>query len=270
LTLHSKIEVMRFSLLAVPIIAVIGGAAYFFAAAKASSVRFEARVRPAPPAAVAAQDVLADESDRIIISTFLAAPVLSDKQNFDLVRAAGRRYMRRKLSYQAAEQMVAAGKIDGASLDGLRKQMESARQVCDVVEGMGRVQAMAAAAQSAWELELRLADMPGMKGLAEKYDGSGSFSETDLEVLATQFKATYGRALPVSTRGESPVHRSMGFDHTGRFDVAVNPSAPEGVWVRRYLTGKGVPFLAFRSAVRGQATGAHIHIGKPSTRAPRG
>jgi hypothetical protein len=40
--------------------------------------------------------------------------------------------------------------------------------------------------------------------------------------------------------------------------------------VRRYLIAKGVPFLAFRGAVRGQATGAHIHIGLPSSRIPRG
>jgi len=118
-------------------------------------------------------------------------------------------------------------------------------------------------------MELRLANMPSMKGLAEKYDGSGSFSEADLETLEREFKTTYGHVLPVSSRGESPVHRSMGFDHSGRFDVALNPSAPEGVWVRRYLTGKRVPFLAFRGAVRGQATGAHIHIGKPSTRTPK-
>jgi hypothetical protein len=63
----------------------------------------------------------------------------------------------------------------------------------------------------------------------------------------------------------------MGFDHRGRFDVAVGPSQPEGVWARRYLTEKHVTFLAFRSAVPGQATGAHIHIGPPSShRAPKG
>jgi len=61
----------------------------------------------------------------------------------------------------------------------------------------------------------------------------------------------------------------MGFDHRGRFDVALNPGGAEGAWVRRYLTAKRVLFLAFRGAVRGQATGAHIHIGKPSTRTPK-
>ena len=68
----------------------------------------------------------------------------------------------------------------------------------------------------------------------------------------------------------SAVHRAMGFDHHGRFDLAVSPSQPEGVWARRYLTEKHVTFFAFRSAVPGRATGAHIHIGPASThRAPK-
>ena len=262
-------EAMRFFALAVPALVVIGGAAYFFAGAKASTARFEEHVRPEAPPAVAAQDLLADESDREVVRKYLAMPTLSDQQNGMLLRAAGRRFMRRKMSYQQAEKMAALGQIDTAALDGLRTEMESSRKVCDVVEGLGQKQEMAAAAQSAWEMELRMANMPSMKGLAEKYDGASSFSEADLGVLEAEFKTVYGRSLPVSTRGESPLHRSMGFDHTGRFDVALNPSAPEGVWVRRYLTGKRVPFLAFRGAVRGQATGAHIHIGKPSTRAPK-
>jgi hypothetical protein len=48
--------------------------------------------------------------------------------------------------------------------------------------------------------------------------------------------------------------------------VALSPSQPQGVWARRYLTEKHVTFFAFRSAVPGKATGAHIHIGPASTR----
>jgi len=134
-----------------------------------------------------------------------------------------------------------------------------------ILQSFGRTQELAAAAQADWELESRLANMPGMKGLAERFNGSSSFSEADLDDLDRSFFGSFRRHLPVSTRGESAVHRAMGFDHTGRFDVALNPSGTEGTWVRSYLTGKSVSFLAFRSAVPGKATGAHIHIGPPST-----
>jgi hypothetical protein len=33
-----------------------------------------------------------------------------------------------------------------------------------------------------------------------------------------------------------------------------------------YLKKSGIPFIAFRGAVRSMSTGAHIHIGKPSPR----
>jgi len=49
-------------------------------------------------------------------------------------------------------------------------------------------------------------------------------------------------------------------------DVAIHPDTTEGVWLRQYLTTNGIPFLAFRQAVPGKATGAHIHLGPMSTR----
>jgi hypothetical protein len=49
-------------------------------------------------------------------------------------------------------------------------------------------------------------------------------------------------------------------------DVAVSPENSEGLWLRRYLSGKGISYFAYRSAVRGQATGAHIHMGAASRR----
>ena len=56
----------------------------------------------------------------------------------------------------------------------------------------------------------------------------------------------------------------MGFDHRERFDVAINPDQEEGRWLMRLLDRLRVPYIAFRRAVAGRATGAHIHIGLPS------
>jgi len=154
----------------------------------------------------------------------------------------------------------------------LRLEMEAARKVCDVAESLGRPAAESAVtAQADWELERRLVYIPSaMAGLTERFDGASPFSETDLVEMELAFLKQFGKPMPVSARGESAVHRAMGFDHRGRFDVAVGPSQPEGVWARRYLTEKNVPFLAFRGAVPGRATGAHIHIGPPSShRTPR-
>ena len=256
---------MRLPAVIVPAILLLAGAVYFFAGAKETPPRWAAELDTPPP--VAAQDVLADDSDRQSIRQLLDLPVLSDFQVATLERAAGRRYMRRKISYTAA---VDSGKVSPRGLDFLRREMESARNVCDVAQSLGNTGEMAAAAQADWELERRLASMPYSQGLAERYNGTRAFTETDLAAMETSFHKTFGASLPVSTRGQSAVHRAMGFDHTGRFDLALSPGQPEGIWVRQYLTGKGATFLAFRSAVPGKATGAHIHIGPPSThRAPK-
>ena len=78
------------------------------------------------------------------------------------------------------------------------------------------------------------------------------------------FETRFAHPLPVSAMGETEVHRSLGFDHRNRIDVALQPELPEGLWLRNYLTAHNIPFFAFKSAVAHKATGAHIHIGPPS------
>jgi hypothetical protein len=99
------------------------------------------------------------------------------------------------------------------------------------------------------------------------YRGSGFFSGADREVLERAYLKRFGRPLPVSAEGATSLHRALGFDHKGRIDVALTPDQPEGLWLRSYLETLGIPYYAFRSAVIGSATGAHIHIGPGSTRA---
>jgi hypothetical protein len=38
-----------------------------------------------------------------------------------------------------------------------------------------------------------------------------------------------------------------------------HPDSPQGIALLNYLRGAGIPFIAFRSAVPGSATGAHTH-----------
>ena len=62
------------------------------------------------------------------------------------------------------------------------------------------------------------------------------------------------------------MHRALGFDHTGRIDVALSPDSVEGKWLRTYLEARDIAYYAFRVAIAGRATGAHIHVGPGSTR----
>ncbi len=80
------------------------------------------------------------------------------------------------------------------------------------------------------------------------------------------FTSKFGRTLPVSAFGQTRLHSRLGFDHRNGVDVALSPDSLEGRSLLAKLRGFGVPFIAFRKAVPGIATGAHIHVGKPSHR----
>jgi hypothetical protein len=106
--------------------------------------------------------------------------------------------------------------------------------------------------------------------IAERYDGDGVFNPRRFAKVESAFETRFGKPLPISAKGETAVHRALGFDHTGRIDVALHPDQPEGVWLREYLSENHIPYFAFRQGVPGKATGAHIHIGPQSTRLAHG
>jgi len=97
-------------------------------------------------------------------------------------------------------------------------------------------------------------------------DAAVGVAANRVRLMEAEFERVFSRALPVSARGDTTFHRTLGFNHTGRIDVALNPDSAEGQWLRKWLDRTGIPYIAFRSAVPGQATAAHIHVGPPSTR----
>ena len=99
-----------------------------------------------------------------------------------------------------------------------------------------------------------------------RYSGSVPWSLAQANRVQIFFTATFGRQLPISAYGQSATHNRMGFDHRNSMDVAVNPDSTEGKALIAYLRSNGIPYLAFRYAVPGVATGAHIHVGYPSHR----
>ncbi|HYP29638.1 MAG TPA: hypothetical protein VE262_23195 [Blastocatellia bacterium] len=99
-----------------------------------------------------------------------------------------------------------------------------------------------------------------------RYGGSGGWSLSRASQVQSFFASRFGRALPVSAYGQTATHNRMGFNHSNSLDVAVHPDSAEGRALIAYLRSNGIPFIAFRSAVPGAATGAHIHVGYPSHR----
>jgi hypothetical protein len=99
-----------------------------------------------------------------------------------------------------------------------------------------------------------------------RFNGTGGWALPDVSRVEGFFSARFGRPLPVTAFGQSELHTRWGFDHRNSVDVGLHPDSAEGRALVAYLRGAGLPFLAFRSAMPGSATGPHIHIGRPSHR----
>jgi len=80
------------------------------------------------------------------------------------------------------------------------------------------------------------------------------------------FLSKFGRPLPTSALGQSDLHDRWGLDHRNGLDVGLHPDSAEGLVLVEFLRTQKIPFLVFRGAIPGVATGPHIHIGKASHR----
>jgi hypothetical protein len=99
-----------------------------------------------------------------------------------------------------------------------------------------------------------------------RYNGTAHWTLTDVAKVSNYFVSHFAKQLPISAYGQTATHDRLGFDHRNSVDVAVHPDSPEGQALIAYLQSAGIPFMAFRHAISGSATGAHIHIGYPSHR----
>jgi hypothetical protein len=217
-----------------------------------------------PPVKIAdAQQNLDDAMDEAVLDRTLYAKVedFGEQQSVEMLAAAQRRVDRQQKKVSRINEMIALDLVPPGDRIDLEKELssrEDALQQATVRAALLReVAAMAHA-----EIE-----SPSHPGLAEeKTPGDRLIEPKELKTLTLAFEKQFSEPFPVSAKGMTAVHRALGFDHTGRVDVALNPDSPEGIWLREYLDQLAIPYYAFRTAIAGKATAPHIHIGPSSTR----
>lgn len=94
----------------------------------------------------------------------------------------------------------------------------------------------------------------------------GNWSIKDSPKVENFFMTKFARRLPTTAFGQSELHTRWGLDHRQGIDVGLHPDSPEGRALINFLRAEQIPFLAFRVAEPGVATGPHIHIGRGSHR----
>ncbi len=99
-----------------------------------------------------------------------------------------------------------------------------------------------------------------------RYNGGGAWALSDAWKVQRFFQQAFQKPLPISVYGQGAIHVRWRLDHNNSIDVSLHPDGAEGQAVLGFLRANGIPFLAFRQAIPGTATGPHIHIGRPSHR----
>jgi hypothetical protein len=218
-----------------------------------------------------AQEDVQDAMDMALLKNNLYSANMLPEEADQLVQVAQRMVLRRQKSLNDMRELVSAGVLSRSEAEASGMNLDRAQQELDLAESRAKlVQQMAESARiqkAMASLEVEAPQHPDWDGkVYTRYAGNGVFTPADLHSLEVAYLTRFAKPMPISAEGETALHRSFGFDHRGRVDVAVNPDQPEGIWLMRYLESKRIPYFAFRAAVPHKATGPHIHVGPESTR----
>lgn len=172
-----------------------------------------------------------------------------------------------------AQKLYAEGLISKSQLLETETAVSAAREkVIEAQTQMASADAQIADTLVEAEAEAQMAKTPLRKGSLLRttsyirYSGGAAWSLSDAWKVQRFFLDSFKRQLPVGVFGQGAIHDRWRLDHRNAMDVSLHPDGPEGQLLMNYLRANGIPFLAFRSAIPGTATGPHIHIGRPSHR----
>jgi len=226
------------------------------------------------------EELEADIRDNIVLQTamtqeysaediYLSSAVqdIVEKEADEMVKAAHRRIDRKQKELEEMQALVAAGKASPDTLQPIFKEIQKRIETAYLATSTASILKDIVNAARIEELNARRHH--GRGAILVRYAGNGKFNPSDMEIVSAAFRKRFHHSMPISAEGATRTHRSMGFDHRGRVDVALHPDQLEGAWLCRYLQTLHIPYYAFRRAIVGSATGPHIHIGPGSMRIAR-
>ena len=172
-----------------------------------------------------------------------------------------------------SQKLYAEGLISQNQLAESETEIAAAKdRVNDAQRQMANADSQIAETLVEAQAEAQMAKTPLRKGSLLRttsyirYSGAGTFALSDAWKVQRFFLDSFKRQLPVGVFGQGAIHDRWRLDHRNAMDVSLHPDGPEGQLLMNYLRANGIPFLAFRAAIPGTATGPHIHIGRPSHR----
>ncbi len=175
---------------------------------------------------------------------------------------------------EVSKKLLADGLIPKTQLEEYERAVAVAKQkIADTNRAMTSADEQVAAvlveaeANEQIAKNLRLAKQGLVRTAAfTRYTGAGGWNLGDSWKVQRFFYDTFKKQLPIAVFGQGPIHDRWRLDHHNAMDIQLHPDGVEGRALLEFLQKNGIPYLAFRSAIPGTATGPHIHIGRPSHR----
>jgi len=162
-----------------------------------------------------------------------------------------------KLQVEENERALTAEK---AKVEDTRRQMTTAdEQVAGIFAETAAEQQLAKNLRLARQSLVRTASFT-------RFTGAPGWGLSEAWKVQRFFSDTFNKQLPIAVFGQGPIHDRWRLDHRNAMDIQLHPDGVEGRALLEFLQKNGIPYLAFRSAIPGTATGPHIHIGRPSHR----
>lgn len=181
---------------------------------------------------------------------------------------------RAEAKLEQSRKLFAEGLIPRAQLEESERALteaknEIAKTQTDIANA--DVQAAGIYAETAAEKEiaknLRLARQSLVRTASfTRFTGAPGWGLGEAWKVQRFFSDTFKKQLPIAVFGQGAIHERWRLDHRNSMDISLHPDTVEGQALLSFLQKNGIPYLAFRSAIPGTATGPHIHIGRPSHR----
>ena len=153
------------------------------------------------------------------------------------------------------------------AVKGERDKLESARRQMTEADAQIASILVESEAEKTIAKNLRLARQSLVRTTSfTRFTGTAGWNLGEAWKVQRFFSDTFNKQLPVAVFGQGPIHDRWRLDHRNAMDISLHPDSAEGQALLNFLQKNGIPYLAFRSAIPGTATGPHIHIGRPSHR----
>jgi hypothetical protein len=173
-----------------------------------------------------------------------------------------------------SRELFAAGLISKKAVEASEAEVARAKdKVAEVNRRMASADSQIADTLLEAEAEKKLAKSKPMRRgslirttAMIRYNGGSTWALSDAWKVQRFFLDAFKKPLPIAVFGQGSIHDRWRLDHHNAMDISLHPDGSEGQAVLGFLRANGIPFLAFREAIPGTATGPHIHVGRPSHR----